>query len=163
MKRLIVCTFLALSPLGCSPGYTTLTAAQVVERGTRRYPNVTREQATEGCARALATLGYEVTVKDPGTGTVKTAPRSILASSQGTSGYAELNDDSLSWSITVQASGAEAVLSAAPRGFRNGTEVKEAAMWTAQVLDGKFRDLWSEVDAALGAKLSPWAPPPPPK
>src|SRR5262249_50776534 len=86
MKTFVLCCFLALPAPACSH-HTVLSPAQLSERGTHRYANTSREKATEACAIALATLGYNVTVKQPEPGIVKTAPASIMTSATGGRGY----------------------------------------------------------------------------
>ena len=129
--------------------YTVLTPAQVAERGTHRYANVSREAGTEACATALSTLGYKVTVKRTESGVVRTAPATIMVSATGGAGYANASEDGLAWGIVVEPSGADVVVHATPRGFRNGSELHDANMWTAEIMDAKFQDLWREVDGTL--------------
>jgi hypothetical protein len=161
--RLVTVATLALSVPACGfwPTYHPLTAAQLADLGTHRYPGVTRDKATDACATALATLGYNVTVKEPGTGVIKTAPKTISVSSSGSayghSMSASVTEDGLAWSVSVEQSGDDAVVHATPRGFRNGSEMHEDNMWVAEAIDGKFKDLWTEVDGAIGAKTAPAA------
>ncbi|MEO6575029.1 MAG: hypothetical protein ABIP89_14390 [Polyangiaceae bacterium] len=132
--------------------YTVLTPAQLAERGTHRYPNVSRENGTEACASALSTLGYKVTVMRPDTGLIKTAPATIMVSATGGAGYANTSEDGLAWGIVVETSGSDVVVHATPRGFRNGSELHDANMWTAEIMDAKFQDLWREVDGTLNTQ-----------
>jgi hypothetical protein len=154
MKRLVLCCFLFLAVPACA-SYTVLTPAQVAERGTRRYANVSREKATDACATALATLGYKVTVTQPEAGIVKTAASTMMTSATGDRNYANVTEDGLAWSIVIEVSGADVVVHAAPRGFRNGTEVQDAGMWVAEVMDAKFRDLWREIDGMVAMQSAP--------
>lgn len=154
LKAFVLSCVLSLNAAACAH-YTVLSQAQLAERGTHRYTNTTRETATEACATALATLGYRVTVKEPDTGIVKTAPASIMTSATGGRGYANITDDGLAWSIVVEPSGGDVILHATPRGFRNGSELRDESMWVAEVMDAKFRDLWREIDGTLGARLPP--------
>jgi hypothetical protein len=149
-KTLVLCSALAFVIPACGPHYTTLSPAQLTERGTHRYANATREKATEACAVALATLGYKVTVKQPESGVVKTAPSSIMTSATGGAGYADVTEDGLAWSIAIDSAGSDVVVHATPRGFRNGSEVRDDGMWVAEVMDAKFGDLWREMGATLG-------------
>lgn len=161
LLRLVAAATLAVSAQACGffPTYHPLTTAQLAELGTHRYPGVTRDKATEACATALATLGYNVTVKQPDTGLIKTAPKTISVSSSGSayghSMSASVTEDGLAWSVSVEQSGDDAVVHAMPRGFRNGSEMHEENMWVAETIDGKFKDLWTEVDGAMGAKTAP--------
>ncbi len=148
IKGFILCCLLALVVSACTH-YTVLSPAQLSERGTHRYANTSREKVIEACAAALATLGYKVTVKQPESGVVKTAPASIMTSATGGGGYASVTEDGLAWSLVVETSGADVVVHATPRGFRNGSEVQDEKMWVAEVMDGKFRDLWREIDGTL--------------
>ena len=130
--------------------YTTLTPTQLSERGTRRYANTSSEKALKACADSLSTLGYKVTVVQPESGIIKTAPHSIMTSATGGAGYANVTDDGLAWAVAVEQSGNDVVVHATPRGFRNGSEVHEDGMWVAEVMDAKFKDLWNEIDQNLG-------------
>jgi hypothetical protein len=129
--------------------YHPLTPAELSLRGTHRYPGVARERATDACAVALATLGYQVTLKEPESGVIKTAPKVIMVSATGGPGYANATEDGLAWSVDVEQAGSDSVVHATPRGFRNGTEMHEENMWVAEAIDGKFDDLWHEVDGVL--------------
>jgi hypothetical protein len=149
----LVSAALAIAVVACVH-FTPLSDAQLVERGTHRYAGFDRAKLTEACAAALATLGFKVTVKDPDKGLVKTSPQTIMVSATGGPGYANTTDDGLAWAIAVEASGADVVVHAAPRGFRNGSEVREDGMWVAEVMDAKFKDLWREVDDTIGVKPS---------
>ena len=149
MKAFVLCVFFAVAAPGCFP--PVLTPAQLTERGTRRYANVRREKATEAAATALATLGYVVTVEDRASGVVKTAPLKILSTMTITDGEgsATTTEDRLAWILTVEASGPDVVVHAVPRGFRNGSELHDANMWQAEVMNAKFQDLWREIDETL--------------
>lgn len=151
MKSLNVLFLVAISLFGCVH-YTNLTKAQLEERGTRRYANVTREQVTEASAIALETLGYRVTLKQPETGVVKTQPKTILVSATGSRTYAQATEDQLAWAVNIEPSGSDVVLHALPRGFRNGTEQKEDGIWVAEMIDTKFRDLLNEITSTLVVK-----------
>jgi hypothetical protein len=153
MRSFVLCCFLALVVPACGH-YTVLSPAQLTERGTHRYGNTSREKATEACATALSTLGYKVTVKQPESGIVKTAPASMMTSATGGAGYANVTEDGLAWSLVVEPSGSDVVIHAKPRGFRNGSEMQDEGMWVAEVMDGKFGDLWREIDGTLGVQPS---------
>ncbi len=164
MKRLIFCVLLGIAPLACA-NYTPITPAQLVERGTHRYANVTVEKATQGCATALATLGYKVTVTEAQSGVVKTAPLAFTATATtkasaqkdpltgNVSAHAEteMTQDGLAWRVAVEGTGADVIVRLTPRAYRNGSEITEGEIWIAEVMDAKFRDVWREVDAAVGA------------
>jgi hypothetical protein len=147
---LLLLVLAAVAP-GCT-SYTVLSPAEIAARGTHRYAHTNRDRATEACAAALATLGYRVTVKQLESGVVRTAPASVMTSATGGRGYANITEDGLAWSIVVSAAGDDVIVRATPRGFRNGSEMKEEGIWVAEVMDAKFRDLWSELDAALGVR-----------
>jgi hypothetical protein len=151
MKTFVLSCFLALAAPACSH-YTLLSTAELNQRGTHRYANTSRQQATEACAIALSTLGYRVTVKQPEPGIVKTAPASIMTSATGGRGYANVIEDGLAWSIVVEPSGSDVVVHATPRGFRNGSELEDEGIWVAEVMDAKFRALWREMDGTLGVR-----------
>jgi hypothetical protein len=151
MKILTICCALALAVPACAPVYSALSPTQLAERGTHRYPGVTREKAVDACAMALSTLNYRVTVKQSETGLVKSAPAAIMTSATGGRNYATVSEDGLAWSIVVETAGNDVIVRATPRGFRNGSEVHDEGMWVAEVMDAKFRDLWREVDENLGA------------
>lgn len=155
----------SLSAVACFTSYTTLTPAQLKERGTGTYTNVTVERGVEAVASALTTLGYKVTVKDVQAGIVKTAPREIMVSSTATAtrgvgfndrtvtAQAETTKDELAWRVTVRAEGTGVRIEAEPRGFRNGSEISDQqGMWTAEIMDPKFRDISRELSDVLGAK-----------
>ncbi len=146
-----VASFLVFASGCLFPHYTVLSAAQLADRGTHHFQNQSRERVTQACVTALTTLGYQVTVQDPATGVIKTSPAPMSSSATGGVGYVNVVDDGLAWVISVDAVGAEITVHATPRGFRNGTEVHDANMWVAQVMDAKFRDLWSEVDSNVKA------------
>ena len=131
-----------------------LTPAQLADLGAHRYPGVTREHATEACAAALATLGYNVTVREPATGIIKTAPRTIATTATGGRYSASVTDDGLAWTVAVEPSGSDVVVHVTPRGYRNGSEVHAENMWVAEVMNDKFKDLWTEVDSNLGARAT---------
>jgi hypothetical protein len=154
IKGFILCCVLALAAPACTH-YSVLTPAQVSERGTHRYGNASREKVVDACAAALATLGYKVTVKQPDSGVVKTAPASVMTSATGGPGYANVTEDGLAWSLVVETSGTDVVVHATPRGFRNGSELHDENLWVAEVMDAKFRDLWHEIDGTLGVQKSP--------
>jgi hypothetical protein len=151
VKRLVLWCFVMLVAAGCQ-SYTVLSPAQLSAKGTHRYGNSSKEQVTGACTTALTTLGYKVTVSEPGSGVVKTAPSSIMTSATGGAGYANVTDDGLAWSIVVEATDGGIVVHATPRAFRNGTEIHEKGIWVAEVMDAKFADLWRELDETLGAK-----------
>lgn len=54
--------------------------------------------------------------------------------------------------MRVDKSGKGAVIHAKPRGYRNGSEMHDDNPWVAEVMDGKFEDLWKEIDATLAAE-----------
>lgn len=151
MKSLALCCFLALATPACHT-YTPLTSVQLTELGTHRYSNVTREKAVESCGTALTTLGYKVTVLEPASGMVKTAPHTIMVSASGNQNTASATEDGVAWSIVVEASGADVVFHATPRAFRNGSELHEDGMWVEEIMNSKFQDLWHELDSMLGAQ-----------
>ena len=138
--------------IGACASYTPLNQSELSERGTHRYPNVSRERLTEASATALATLGYRVTVKQSRKGLVRTAPATIMTSAYGTNYAANLQEDGLAWSMRIDKSGKGAVIHAQPRGFRNGSEYHDDGMWVAEVMDAKFKDLWREIDSSLAAE-----------
>jgi hypothetical protein len=138
---------------------TVLTPAQMTERETRHYPGVDREKAIAAVATALDTLGYKVTVRMPEKGVVKTAPKTVSVSATSNGYTASATEDQLAWTITVGSAGTESVVRAVPRPFRNGNEIGEGEMkWAAEAIDPKFRDLWKELDAALGVTPAEAAP-----
>jgi len=139
----------ATGPACGGPSYHPLTPAQLAQRGTRSYSNLTREQATEASAAALATLGFEVTVTDVSAGVVKTAPKVMHVTAVGGYGYASAIEDGLAWSIQVDSAGKDAVVHCTPRAFRNGAEMYAPNVWVAEAIDDKFRDFWHELDGDL--------------
>ncbi|MDB5220426.1 MAG: hypothetical protein JWO86_8353 [Myxococcaceae bacterium] len=152
LNRLLLWCFMVLVAAGCQ-SYTVLSPAQLTAKGTHRYGgNASREQVTGACTTALTTLGYKVTVSEPASGIVKTAPSSIMTSATGGAGYANVTDDGLAWSIVVESAGESIIVHATPRAFRNGTEIHEKGIWVAEVMDAKFADLWRELDETLRAK-----------
>jgi hypothetical protein len=150
LSRIVFPLLLAAAAPACGgPSYHPLTPAQLAQRGTRRYPNLTREQATKASAAALATLGFEVTVTDVSAGVVRTAPKVIQVSAVGGYGYASAIEDGLAWSVHVDSAGKDAVVHCTPRAFRNGTEMHDPNVWVAEAIDDKFRDFWHELDGDL--------------
>jgi hypothetical protein len=146
---------LAVATPACAEVFHPLTPAALAERGTHRYPGVDRDKATDACAVALETLGYKVTMKDPATGLVKTAPKTIMVSAVGHGATADVTEDGLAWSLAVEQSGSDVVVHATPRGFRNGSEMHEENVWVAEAIDSKFDDLWHEVDGVLRLPTTP--------
>ena len=139
--------------------YTILTSAQLDERGTRKYANTTQAKATEAFATGLATLGYNVAVKQPEAGLVKTAPKTMVRSATAVGEYAaNETDDALAWTIHVEDTGGDVVVHATPHAFRNGSEMHDENTWAAETLDPWFRDLWSQTDDILGKPVSAYAP-----
>jgi hypothetical protein len=96
--RLVMLLAAAFISLASAFSQRVMTPEQVSQAGTRRYVGASREAAVEGCAVALATLGYEVTLKDPANGRVKTAPKTILVTAKGDGNSASATDDQPSWS-----------------------------------------------------------------
>jgi hypothetical protein len=152
MKRVVLA--LGLTTLaGC---FHILTTEQLVQRSTREFWSVTTEQATEGCAKALETLGYKVTVKDLPTGVIRTAPKSIYVTASGGNGTATLTEDALAWNVQIQPISSGVVVKATPRAYRNGDDITARGLPDI-VIDPKFNTLWSEFSSALGKE--PIAPP----
>ncbi|HEY4117166.1 MAG TPA: hypothetical protein VGM56_04900 [Byssovorax sp.] len=150
----VLATSVAALP-GCFAMVQPLTAAEVAERGTRRFDGATREKTTEAIATSLTTLGYKVTVASPETGVVKTAPKTVFVSASaqgyGYSSTVAAEEDQIAWAIRVESTERGSLVHAVPRGYRNGTELTENDMsWVPAILDPKLRDIWNEVASTLG-------------
>ena len=74
------------------------------------------------------------------------------SSYSGNSGSAEVQDDSLAWTVQVTNGSGGAHIRAVPRGFRNGSEMRGDDIWVAKVIDPKFDDFWHEVDSNLAGR-----------
>ncbi len=157
MRTFAVAVAVALVSSGCVH-YTPYTAAQLAEKGTHHVP-LEVGPSVEAVAASLATLGYRVTLKNAERGVVKTSAKSIMTSSRtsatgnsySATATSEVVEDGLAWAIEVRPDpNGGSIVTATPRGFRNGAEIQTEGMWVAEVMDPLFRDLWREVDSTVG-------------
>ena len=121
----------------------TLTTAELAQRGTRMY-SADVVTGMKAAIVALQTLGYEITVNDPGTGMIKTAPRDIMVAAYN----GVLTRDELAWVLVVTPTASGIQVTATPHAYSNGTEVPPHQI-PAVSIEPKFTTLWNELDADM--------------
>ncbi|GAC1361134.1 MAG: hypothetical protein NVSMB47_13570 [Polyangiales bacterium] len=143
---------LALASLLAAPLLTgcprTITPAEIEQHGTRPYPTKSRAQVVKASAAALQTLGFEVVVVDEQHGWVKTAPKVMQTHAVGNAYGATAIQDSLAWTLEIDAAGSGALVHAHPRAYRNGQSLDERNMLAAY-MERAFNDLFREIDSNL--------------
>jgi hypothetical protein len=118
-----------------------MTAEEMARHGTRVYSaDVTT--GLKAATVALETLGFVITLSDPATGTIKTAPRHMVATSYGSTVYR----DELAWVLVVSSHASGVQVLATPHAYTNGTEVPNERI-AANFLEEKFDTLWKELDS----------------
>jgi hypothetical protein len=133
MRTRILLTLVLAAAAGC---IHVLKPNEIAQRGTRPYPNVTQEQATEASAQAMTTLGFQVTQKDAQNGLVRTAPKAFMESAHATAvgsgntatASAVSYEDAIAWDIKIDSSSDGVVLHAMPRAYTNGNDVTERGL-----------------------------------
>jgi hypothetical protein len=140
---IVLVTLAALSGCFSALQPRVLTPDELARHGTRVYSaDVTT--GLKAATVALETLGFVITLSDPATGTIKTAPRHMVATSTG---YAIYRDE-LSWVLVVSSHASGVQVVATPHAYTNGTEVPRERI-AATFLEEKFDTLWKELDSDM--------------
>jgi hypothetical protein len=120
-----------------------LTASELAQRGTRVY-STDATTAMRAATVALQSLGFEITISDSASGTIKTAPRDIMMAASGGALYR----DELAWTLTISSHASGIQVVATPQVYTNGTKL-ELTQVPADAIEPKFTTLWNELDADM--------------
>jgi hypothetical protein len=145
-RKIYLAAIIVLAMSGCVAAFRPrmLTANELAQRGTRVY-SADVPTGMRAAAVALQTLGFEITVNDPASGTIKTAPRDMMMSASGSTVYR----DELAWVVVVTADATRGIqVLATPHAYSNGTEVAPTEI-PADAIEPKFATLWNELDADM--------------
>lgn len=128
----------------------TITPDQVKALAKRSYAGRKRDELVKASVTALKTLGFEVVVEDTETGTVKTAPKALVATASGTATTAIAVTNDLAWTIEVTNAGDGVDVQATPRASQGGQTYD--GPYDADYMERVVADLFKEIESNLKPK-----------
>lgn len=132
-----------------------MSQAEVRAYGRRAYAGVDKPKVVAATKLALETLGYRVTVADPATGRIKTAPKVAVvvgtATTVGGTTSVSTSQNAIAWIVDVEAAERGARVIAVPRAYANGNPIAEHEPWDRDYAVRAFQALFDEIESNLPA------------